>query len=124
MLNIETITNDRQFRATLGYGQSEFIALLSDFEKYYQEEKKKSYEDYILYLKENTTADKYPKLDTLKKVLTLILYQMKHGNTYDVLGVIFEISGTAARDYFITYSALLDKMLEKKLETVKRIQNS
>ena len=46
---------------------------------------------------------------------------MKHGNTYDVLGVIFEILGTAARDYFITYSALLDEMLEKKLETVKRI---
>lgn len=121
MLNIETITNDRQFRATLGYGQLEFSALLSDFEQYYQEKKNQSYEDYILYLKENTTEDKYPKLDTLKKVLTLILYQMKHGNTYDVLGVIFEISGTAARDYFIMYSALLDEMLEKKLETIKKI---
>lgn len=124
MLNIEIITNDRQFRATLGYGQLEFAALLSEFEKYYQEKKSESYEDYVLYLKENTTADKYPKLDTLKKVLTLILYQMKHGNTYDVLGVIFEILGTAARDYFITYSTLLDEMLEKKLKTVKRIQNS
>lgn len=123
MLNIETITNDRQFRATLGYGQLEFIALLSEFEKYYKENKNKSYADYILYLKQNTTADKYPKLDTLRKVLTLILYQMKHGNTYDVLGVIFEISGTAAREYFITYSALLDEMLEKKLKTIKKIQH-
>ena len=45
MLNIETITNDRQFRATLGYGQLEFSALLSDFEQYYQEKKNQSYED-------------------------------------------------------------------------------
>jgi hypothetical protein len=121
MLKIETITNDRQFRATLGYGELEFKALLSEFEVYYEEKEGKNYEDYVLYLKINVGEDKYPKLDTLEKVLTLILYQMKHGNTYDVLGVIFEISGTVARDYFVTYSTLLDGLLEKKIKTCKRI---
>jgi hypothetical protein len=37
MLNIETITNDRQFRATLGYARLEFKVLLSELVIYYQE---------------------------------------------------------------------------------------
>jgi hypothetical protein len=46
---------------------------------------------------------------------------MKNGPTYDVLGVIFEISGTIARDYFDKYSTFLDELLEKKTKTGKRI---
>jgi phosphomannomutase len=121
MLNIETITNDCQFRATLGYGMLEFKVLLSELVIYYQEKNNQSYEDYIRYLKQNISEEKHSKLDTLEKVLSLVLYQMKNGATYDVLGVIFEISGTVARCYFDKYSTLIDELLEKKIKTSKRI---
>lgn len=114
MLNLSTITNDRQFRATLGYSKLEFEALLSEFEIYYKEKNNESYEDYIFYLKQNTTEENYPKLDTLEKALSFFLYKMKQGSTDDVLGVVFELSGTVAKNYYNKYSTLLEELLEKK----------
>lgn len=119
MLNLSTITNDRQFRATLGYGRLEFETLLSEFKEYYKEKNNESYEDYIIYLKQNTTEEKYPKLDTMEKVLSLVLYKMKQGSTDDVLGVVFEVSGTVAKNYFTKYSTMLEELLEKKTNARK-----
>jgi hypothetical protein len=47
---------------------------------------------------------------------------MKNGATYDVLGVIFEISGTVACCYFDKYSTLIDELLGKKLKLAREFK--
>ncbi|NJN78635.1 MAG: transposase family protein [Saprospiraceae bacterium] len=86
-----------------------------------KEKNNETYEDYIFYLKQNTTVDNYPKLDTLEKVLSLVLYKMKQGPTDDVLGVVFELSGTVAKNYFNKYTTLLEELLEKKTNANKAL---
>ena len=109
MLNYEQIPTERQLKAAIGKGKTEFELLRTDFENFYFEEYDQTYEKYI---EENVYET--PKLKNLGDALFFVLFQLKNGLTWDSLGVVFEMSASAALKNFKTFSELLEHTLEKK----------
>lgn len=109
MIDYQSITNQRQFKAATGKGREEFEMLSQDLEDYYLEEYGRTYEGYI-----EEEVYETPKLKHLADALFFVLFQMKNDMTWDSLGTVFNMSGGAAHMNFKTFSGLLEDMLEKK----------
>jgi len=119
MINIEQYfetVSERQFRASTGYGKSEFESLYKDFEETFIE----LYNcDYPTYLSENVMEE--VKLPTLFSCLFFVLYQLKNDLVYGSLGFTFQMGESTAHDNFKKYFKLLKQTLEKKKCTQKEV---
>ncbi len=116
MINYQGLSNERQLKASIGKGKAEFELLKKDFETFYIEKYGQSYE---VYIEENVTEP--PKLQNLEAALFFVLFQLKNGLTWDVLGAVFEMSGSTAHTNFKVFSKLLEQTLEKKSTAQKEV---
>ena len=102
MLNYQTIKSERQWSATIGLPSSKFHILCGLFKATYEFLNGVSIEEAALNLK--TTFI----LPTYEDCLFYVLYHLKNGNSYDVLG--FHV-GTDASNAF--------RMFEKHMKTLE-----
>lgn len=108
MLDI-SLKTERQFKGATGYSKAEFAALLSDLEATFVERYGQNYETYV---EENVTEP--PKLKSLSDCLLFVLFQTKNGLIWDSLGVVFNMSTSAAHQNYVKYLELLEATLKKR----------
>ena len=108
-MDYKTISSDRQFKSATGYSKLDFATLLKDFESHYKSIYGKSYE---AYLEKSVTEE--AKLKDLGSALFFVLFYMKSGVSWDILGLIFGMSGSSAQENFERFSELLEQTLSKK----------
>ncbi len=95
MILIENL-NDRQFRASTGCSKKEFYKLLANFIVVYNETKHSEYEEDIDNRERKPGGGSHGKLFDLELKLYFILYFFKNYPTFDVLGIVFNMSGSKA----------------------------
>lgn len=89
-LSYQQIRDERQWRAATGLSQAQFHKLASSF--------KQTYEDYLgedISAGEKGTPNER-KFRTYEDFLFFILYSIKSGQTYDLLGLSFEMDRATA----------------------------
>lgn len=91
---ISDLRNDRQWRASTGFGKEQFLKFLVHFTAGYQREFGKS-----MSVKIEDSPNK-PYVECYEDLLYLTLFYLKTGVTYDVLGVIFGMDGSSAKRNF------------------------
>lgn len=111
--------NDRQYSSSTGLKISEFEKVYEVFEKYFNLKK-------ILLIGKS----KQPVFQDKKEALFFILYHLKTGVTYQVLGLSFGISDTSAISYLeilkpalkaaLTYLELVPKSLFKNQDDFEK----
>lgn len=108
-MDYRNITSKRQFKDATGYGKSDFLSLLKDYEATYLEKYGQMYE---VYIEENVTEP--PRLKSLGDALFFVLFQLKNGLIWGTLGVVFGMASSTAHDNFDKFSKLLEETLSKK----------
>lgn len=84
----ENLRTDEQYRASCGLGIDKFEELFFLFDKLYKTKQEITYRD-----------EKLPVLTNKKEALFFVLYHLKTGVTYQVLGLSFGISNASAKNY-------------------------
>jgi len=117
------LTQDRQWRATIGMSKKQFFILLDPFKKAYfdiykEELSKRKVDVNIGYCIENE-----------EQLLLFTLFSFKSGLTYDVLGFVFGMNGSNAKrnqkiglDVLAKTLTELNVMPKRKLLTVKEFE--
>lgn len=98
------VKNDRQYSASTGLKKEEFDALYKVFEKHYETKE-------ILQIGE----EKQSLFQEKREALFFILYYLKTGLTYQLLGISFGISDTSAMNYI----ARIKPALKASLNSLK-----
>lgn len=93
-LSITFLKTDRQWRSSTTLNAKEFDALLKWFALAYEQEHEVSLEDAQINLSKDFIFSTYPDF------LFFILFSLKNPTTFDVNGLIFEISQSAAETNF------------------------
>jgi hypothetical protein len=98
----ENVRTDEQYRAACGLGIDKFEELFTYFDKIYKPKPEVTYRN-----------EKLPVLTNTKEALFFILYHLKTGVTYQVLGLSFGISNASAKNYVDRIKPYLKVCLEK-----------
>ena len=101
-LNYKGIKNDRQWRATIGLPRVKFEQLVEMFKVSYEELNEVSLEQGAKNLKKELTLKSY------EEVLFYVLFQLKNGLTYDVLGFLVGVDSSQGRKLFERYRKVLE----------------
>lgn len=106
-LNIKDLKNSRQWQSSIGLSKIKFYNLLEKFELCYKKQ------NYNQSLTENLTnlGIENPILSTYEDCLFFVLFQLKNGLTFDVLGLIFNTDGSNAHRNFERYLPILELSL-------------
>lgn len=107
-ISITDLKTDRLWQSVLGIPQERFYILLFEFELCYIEKYGASLETVMQRL-----GVTHPILPDYASCLFFVLFQMKNGLTFDVLGMMFETDGGNAQRNFKRYAAFLETTLEK-----------
>lgn len=113
-LHYKDIKNERQWRATIGLSSAKFYSLVALF--------KASYEAlYGVSLEQGAARQgKQMKLETYEDCLFYVLFELKNGLTYDVLGFLIGVDSSHARKLFEKYQKILEITLFKAGQLPKR----
>lgn len=124
MLNYKNIKSERQWSATIGLPSAKFHFLCVLFKSAYETLNGVSIEQAALNL--NTTFI----LSTYEDCLFYVLYHLKNGNSYDVLGFHVGTDGSNALRMFDKYAKILEialfqsgHMPKRNFTTLKEFQN-
>ena len=98
----ENLRTDQQYRASCGLGIDKFEELFSIFDDIYITKQEITYRN-----------DKLPVLTNKREALFFVLYHLKTGITYQVLGLSFGISNASAKNYVDRIKPYLKVCLEK-----------
>lgn len=101
-LNYKGIKNDRQWRATVGLREEKFHLLVSLFKASYEELHGVSLEQGAANLKKEMS------LTTYEACLFYVLFELKNGLTYDVLGFLVGVGSAQAYKIFEKYQKILE----------------
>ena len=85
------LRNNRQWRAATSLTEKQFDQLIPAFAIAYEELNGKTLEQKV------ADSPKEPYLKTYDSLLLLVLFSMKTGVTFDVLGVVFDMDGSSAQ---------------------------
>lgn len=113
-LHYKDIKEDRQWRATIGLPQSKFEELVELFKKSYEQLNGVSLEQGAHHLKKTLTLKSY------EEVVFYVLFQLKNGLTYDVLGFLVGVNSSQARKLFEKYRKILEMSLFQSGHLPKR----
>jgi|ERR1044071_2313594 hypothetical protein len=113
-LSYKNVRNERQWKATTGLSQSNFMALCAAFKKAYG----LLHEISLEYGTEEQKQD--IALKTYKDALYFVLFQLKNGLTWDCLGVLFSMDGSNACRNFQKYLEVLEVTLHQEGALPKR----
>lgn len=101
-LNYKAIKEDRQWRATIGLSQVKFEQLVDLFKRSYEHLNGGSLEQGAYNLKKTLILKSY------EEVVFYVLFQLKNGLTYDVLGFLVGVNSSQARKLFERYRKVLE----------------
>ena len=105
-LNTTQLKTVRQWKSSIGLSEQKFYNLLIMFKLYYEKEHKVTLQDTMLRL-----GIKNPILKSYDDCLFFVLFQLKNGLTFDVLGLVFDTDGSNAQRNFERYLAVLEGAL-------------
>lgn len=114
ILNYKGIKEDRQWRATIGLPSEKFHQLVSLFKSSYEQLNGVSLEQGALRLGKELT------LKTYEEVVFYVLFALKNGLTYDVLGFLVGVNSSQGRKLFEKYRKILEISLFENGHLPKR----
>ncbi|MFT6961823.1 MAG: hypothetical protein ACJAWV_001545 [Flammeovirgaceae bacterium] len=103
--------NDRQFRASAGLSKEEFQRLSKIFADLCQPELHEVTKDFTI----------SKSIQDPSEGLCLILYYKKNYLTFDVIGLYFNLSNSAAHNYVQLFKSILRKCLHSEAVLPKRV---
>lgn len=108
------LKNDRQWKATCGLRDQDFVQLSDAFGKAYEMIHGVSLEQAAINLQQQFVLDSY------KDCLFFVLFQLKNGLTQDCLGPVFGMDGSSAWRNFHKYVLVLELALKQQNALPKR----
>lgn len=108
------LKNDRQWKATSGLSEKDFVSLSDAFEKAYEMIHEVSLEQAAINLKQQFALGSY------KDCLFFVLFQLRNGLTQDCLGPVFGMDGSSAGRNFHKYTGVLELALKQQHALPKR----
>lgn len=114
-LNIKDLKNSRQWQSAIGLSNEKFYNLLKTFELCYEKQHKVSLSVGLANL-----GIENPILKDYEACLFFVLFQLKNGLTFDVLGIIFGTDGGNALRNFNRYLLILEMALQERGYVPKR----
>jgi len=124
-ISIADLKTDRLWHSVLGVPKEKFYKILPVFELCFIEKY-----GVPIGLMMQRLAIAHPILPDYEACLFFVLFQMKNGLTFDVLGMMFETDGGNAQRNFKRYSGLLETALHKmqqlparEFETAAEMEN-
>jgi hypothetical protein len=106
----------RSWKSTTGLSKKQFELLLPKFQFCYET----YYETTLTTIFHNLNIEN-PILPTYEACLFFVLFQLKNGLTFDVLGFVFNTDGSNAHRNFERYLFVLEKTLEQEQMLPKRL---
>jgi hypothetical protein len=103
------IRNERQMRACIGLDEERLNVLSELFETQYKLEKNICYFD----MADNLNQPQGISFPDYKSIVFFILFCEKTGNTFDVLGFIFDMDGSTVHTNLHKFSPILQRALEQ-----------
>jgi hypothetical protein len=113
--NIHTLS-PRLWKSTTGLSKKQFDQLVSKFQICYETYHKLSLTEVF----SNLSIEK-PILATYEACLFFVLFQLKNGLTFDILGFVFNTDGSNAHRNFERHLFVLEKTLEQEQMLPKRL---
>ena len=113
--NIHSLS-PRLWKSTTGLSKPQFEILCAKFEICYETYYKATLTEVF-----NSLDIKNPILDTYEACLFFVLFQLKNGLTFDILGFVFNTDGANAHRNFVRYLFVLEMTLEQEQMLPKRI---
>lgn len=114
-LSIQDLKNSRQWQSSIGLSEKKFYNLLETFKLCYE----KSYGQSLSEVMRALDIDN-PILATYEDCLFFVLFHLKNGLTFDVLGLIFGTDGANAQRNFERYLVILESSLKERGYVPKR----
>jgi hypothetical protein len=108
------LKNDRQWKATIGVGEKDFVVLCTAFGKAYETRHGLSLEQASVNLTQEFALSSY------EDCLFFVLFQLKNGLTQDCLGPVFGMDGSSAWRNFQKYLPILELALQQEQALPKR----
>ena len=117
-ISYQHIRDDRQWRAATGLNKNQFYDLVESF--------KITYEDFLGQSIETsqTNSTNSPKLNTYEDFLFFILYSIKSGLTYDLLGLSFDMDRAGVFRHQTFGLRILEMSLQRLGHMPKRFYES
>ena len=106
----------RLWKSTTGLSKAQFDILANKFQNCYEEHSKSTLTDVF-----SSLSVKNPILETYEDCLFFVLFQLKNGLTFDVLGFVFNTDGSNAHRNFERHLLVLEMTLDKAQMLPKRI---
>lgn len=110
-----TIRTDRQFKAFTGLSEEEFEKLLAVFTQCLESEKRQRYKQQRTRRRRGPGGGRKGRLSTPELKLFFLLYYLKNYPTFDVLGGLFDLSPSKAKENVSRLFPVL-KQAEKQLQ--------
>lgn len=114
-LTIQDLKNPRQWQSSIGLSQEKFYNLLETFKLCYEKVYGQPLSEVMI-----TLGVENPILATYEDCLFFVLFHLKNGLTFDVLGLLFETDGGNAKLNFERYLAILESSLAERGYVPKR----
>lgn len=110
-----SIRDSRQFKAFTGLTEEQFEKLEKTFEEVYDEGRKQRYEEEVRKgeRKRKAGGGQKGKLPMMKEKLFFLLFYLKVYPSFDILGGIFDLSRSNARENIDRLMPILHKTLER-----------
>lgn len=115
-LNIKDLKNGRQWQSSTGLSEEKFYNLLNTFKMCYEKQNNNQSLSEGL----SNLGIKNSILSTYEDCLFFVLFQLKNGLTFDVLGLIFNTDGSNAKRNFERYLVILELALAERGYVPKR----
>jgi hypothetical protein len=106
----------RQWQSTVGVSKTQFEILLTKFQICYETH----YKSTLTEIFHNLNIQN-PILESYEDCLFFVLFQLKNGLTFDVLGFVFNTDGSNAHRNFERYLIVLEMTLKQEQMLPKRI---
>ncbi len=108
------LNSERQWKATTGMSENDFIILSDAFGKAYEIKHELSLQKAAANLAQEFALSSY------KDCLFFVLFQLKNGLTQDCLGPVFNMDGSSAWRNFQKYLSVLELALKQEQALPKR----
>ena len=108
------LKNDKQWKATVGMSEKDFVILCTAFSKAYEMKHELSLEQAATNLTQEFALSSY------EDCLFFVLFQLKNGLTQDCLGPVFGMDGSSAWRNFQKYLPVLELALKQEQALPKR----
>jgi hypothetical protein len=107
-VSYRNVRNERQWKATTGLSEVDFLALCKAFEKAYEMLHEVSLQQGAENLRQQLSLNSY------EDCLYFVLFQLKTALTWDQLGVLFGMDGSSACRNFQKYLSVLELALRQE----------